>query len=169
MWPTSAKHRFDALLPIVFGVVMLLGLYRGTQPLLGYVEYRGAVSQLSELANRVPSDAIVLFAEGDSGERFSTPVEYLFGRTSIVVWPTAEAYGAANAEARQWLAQGTPVFWVSTPDLPGPEAVGLSGQIIARQHVALVEKLAERNVAPGPEGLFQQDLQIWQIDRAEQR
>jgi hypothetical protein len=164
LWPTAFKPRIDALFPLGFGLAVVLELYRATTPLIGYVEYSGAVSQLSDLAGRLPENAIVLFAEGDSGERFSTPLNYLFGRTSIVVWPTEDAYAAVRIGARQWQSQAIPVYWINTPDLPGPDKAGLTGHVVFRQNIALAEKLATRDAPPGPDGLFQQTVDVWMLD-----
>jgi hypothetical protein len=169
LWPKTDRPLFDALLPIGMGAFTLFGVISASLPLIGYVEYRGAIQQLSTLASTMPSDAIVLFADGDSGERFSTPLQYLFGRRSLVVWPAPDAYAAANAGATEWLAQGTPVYWVNTRDVAGPDRAGLLGQIVARQHVALAEKIEQHDVPPGADGLFQQDVLVWKISSASLR
>jgi len=39
----------------------------------------------------------------------------------------------------------------------------LSGVIVARQTISWPEKIATRDQRPGRDGLFRQDLEIWQL------
>jgi len=161
--PRERKQWFQAVVPLGCGLVMIAGLLGGTRPLLGYVEYRGATQQLGQLAATFPSDSVVLFADGDSGQRFSVTLDFLFGRTSLIISADPRMDAAAGLAARRWLAQGRPVYWVATPQLPGPTEIGLNGQIVARQTISLPEKLVTRDQRPGADGLFRQELEIWQL------
>ncbi len=165
LWPRRREHWIEAAVPLGLGVALSAGLLDATRPLLGYVEYEGAVSQLAVLAATIPADGVALFPDGDAGERFSVPLKYLFDRESFVVFANPEAQAAAATAARSWLAAGTPVYWITTSDLPDPPQVGLRGRVVARQRISLPEKLATRDTPPGADGVFQQDLTIWQIER----
>lgn len=161
--PRSRQEISRAVVPFGLGLVMTFGLLGGTRPLLGYVEYRGAIQQLGTLAATFPSNGVVLFADGDAGQRFSVPLQYLFQRTSLVITSDRSMDRAAGQAARQWLAEGRPVYWVSTEKLPGPAEIGLQGQLISRRKISLPEKIATRDRAPGANGLFQQSLEIWRL------
>ncbi|MGH2458364.1 MAG: hypothetical protein ACRDIY_05800 [Chloroflexota bacterium] len=160
----NARDRFTrSIVPFGLAITMAVGLLAATRPLIGYVEYRGAIRQVAALAATTPDDAVVLLAEGDSGIRFSTPLQYLYGRTSFVIWPDPRMDAAANLAARRWLAAGRPVYWVSTPDLPGPSEIGLSGDVVARPTISLPEKVATRDRPPGEDGVFLQHLEVWKL------
>lgn len=165
LFPRSREYGALVLLPICLILGLGYQLLPGLTPLVGYVEYNGAVDQLGALAAAVPSNAIVMFPDGDAGERFSTPLNYLYDRTSVLVYndPTVDA--AAGQAARTWLAQGRPVYWIELANGKGPSQIGLRGPIVGRQHISLVEKLAVSDHPPGADGLFQQDLAIWKIER----
>jgi hypothetical protein len=159
------RHRWlEAALPVGCGLALTLGLLGETRPLIGYVEYRGAIQQLGTLAATFPANSVVLFPDGDSGARFSTPLEYLFDRRSFLILDDPGVHLAAANAARRWLAQGVSVFWVATADRPDPVKLGLKGNVISHQRISLPEKIATLDHAPGADGLFQQDLIIWQLD-----
>lgn len=169
LWPgvrnlrkNAEQCRAPALATIGLGLVLLVGMIGGDRPLLGYVEYRGAVAQLTALARVFPPDAIVVFPNGDSGQRFSLPLEYIFNRHSFVVDSSIDA--AAGAAVRSWLSEGRAVYWVATPGPGDPSAIGLRGTIVAERRVSLPEKIATRDTRPGANGLFQQSLTIWRLE-----
>ena len=161
--PDDFRRWTAALLPAACGAAVLLELLRATHPLLGYVEYRGAVAQVGALAGMVPPSALVLFPDGDVGQRLSVPFEYLFERTSIVVAATAREEAAAGQAAREWLAEGRPAYWISTPDGPPPQTIGLAGQVAAERTIWLPEKRATRDVPPGENGEFRATVVIWRL------
>ena len=155
------RRPFDAIVPASLALILVVGLIGSSRPLLGYVEYRGAINQLQALANQFPENAVVLFPDGDAGQRFSVPLEYIYDRTSIDVLSGTEQ--AAGKAAKTWQAQGRPVYWVTTAELPDPSAIGAQGTIVARQRISLPEKIVTRDTRPGADGLFQQDLIIWRL------
>lgn len=161
--PRERKRLIQAVVPAGLGLVMALGLVGDVRPLLGYVEYRGAIQQLGTLAAMIPSNGVALFADGDSGRRFSTPLEYIFGRTSFLIGQDSRMDLAAGDAARRWMAAGRPVYWISTAQLPDPSEIGLDGVVVARQTISLPEKLATRDQPPGQDGLFRQELVIWRL------
>lgn len=152
-----------SIAPLGCAAAMTVGLLAGTRPLFGYVEYRGAIQQLGSLAATTPENAVILFPVGDSGIRFSTPLEYLFHRTSFVIWPDARMDAATGTAARRWMAEGRPVYWISTVQLPEPSEIGLGGDLVARQTISLPEKVATRDRPPGQDGFFQQEVEVWKL------
>lgn len=161
-------HRWlqsSTLIPVGLGVVLFLQLFSGLRPLLGYVEYRGAVDQVGALAAEVPANAVVLFPDGDAGQRFSTPFNYLFGRSSVLVLNDPAVKAAAASAARTWMKQGRPVYWIELDNGSGPSEIGLQGTIVGHQTISLAEKLVVWDRPPGQNGLFRQDLAIWKVDR----
>ncbi len=161
--PRQRADLFRAAVPVGLGLVMTLQLLESTRPLLGYVEYRGAIKQIGELATRFPANSVVLFADGDSGQRLSTPLNYLFDRTSLVIANDTGLDAAAGMAARRWLREGRPVYWITTAGLPGPKSIGLSGTVIAHQTISLPEKVATRDTPPGQDAIFYQELTIWRL------
>lgn len=153
-----------ALLPAACGLALTLELFGGLRPLLGYVEYRGAIDQFAAFASEFPPNAVLLFSNGESGRRYTTPLEFLDDRTTFVI-PDDPAVDAAAKEATgTWLAQGRPVYWIELANGRGPSQIGLAGTVVGHQHIALVEKLAVSDRPPGADGLFQQDLAIWKVE-----
>jgi len=161
--PRGPKRFIAVLVPGGLAAVLVIGLYKADHPLLGYVEYRGAVEQLDTLARTFPPNAVLLFPDGDAGQRYSVPLQYIFDRTSFDVLLDPNVESAAGSAARGWLNQGRPVFWVTTADLPDPSAIGLPGQLVRRQRVSLPEKIATVDRPPGGDGVFQLDLIVWQL------
>lgn len=169
--PRQRKRLAVVILPVGCTIVLTYGLLQGIKPLLGYVEYRGAIEQLGRLASVLPPNAVVLFADGDSGQRFSTPMEYLFGRTSFLITNGASAdfNHAVRSAARRWQAEGHPVYWVTTSQLPGPAEIGMSGTVVARQTISLPEKLATRSEPPGRDGSFRQFVVVYRLGISDPR
>jgi len=145
---------------------MTLSLLGGIRPLLGYVEYRGAIDQLGAFAARFPDDSVLLFANSEAGRRYTAPLQFLDGRTSFVIHNDPATNAAAAAAARTWIAQGRPVFWIAAegPDpFEDPSEIGMVGTPRGRLTISLPEKLATTDRRPGEDGLFQQNLVIWEL------
>ncbi|MCL4498685.1 MAG: glycosyltransferase family 39 protein [Chloroflexi bacterium] len=158
------RHVYARAMSIAFSLIMVGGLVLSLEPLFGYVEYRGAIDQLSIVADEIPANGVVFFADGDAGIRFSVPLEYVFQRTSILVPNNTQVQAADGEAARTWSAQGHPIYWITTTNLPGPSEIGLTGTVIDHQTIALPEKLATRGRPPGAAGVFKQDLVIWKLN-----
>jgi len=151
-----------ALLPLCCGLAIIFSLLGSDRPLFGYVEYRGAVAQTEALVNQIPPGSITIFPDGDSGRRLTTPLQLIYGRTSLVFPPAARA--AIQASAAGWLAEGKPVYWVATAGLATPESLGFSARIVGHQRISVPEKRVTVDTPPGADGLFQQDLIIWRLE-----
>lgn len=165
--PTLRDHWSQAVLPAGCAVIMVLQLLGGTRPLVGYVEYRGAIGQFASFAARFPANSVLLFSDGEPGRRYTTPLQFLFGRTSFVVPRDASVEAAAREAARSWMSEGRSVYWVTSTSGPdpfeGPGELGLRGTEVMRQRISLPEKLVVWDRKPGGDGLFQQDLEVWQL------
>lgn len=154
----------EASIPVACTLVILASLGGGTRPLLGHVEYRGAIRQIGGLADTFPSNAVVLFVNSDVGIRVSVPFEYLFNRTSFVVTPDQADSIALKAAVHGWLSSGRPVFWVTQPGFPDPQSVGIDGAVAGSEVISLPEKLAAYDRRPGfVDGTFLQGVVIWKL------
>ncbi|HVB96995.1 MAG TPA: hypothetical protein VNG11_04635, partial [Chloroflexota bacterium] len=163
IWPKKRTAWSEVALPVALAFALVMGLYSGLRPLLGYVEYRGAIDQVGALAAEIPANGVVLFANGDTGVRFSVPFEYIFDRTSLLITTDARMDQAAGAAARQWLSEGRPVYWITNPGLPDPSEIGLSGTLVSQRIISLPEKIATTAEPPGADGVFQQTVQVWKL------
>jgi hypothetical protein len=166
LWPRARARWIDAVIPVGCTLAMTLSLLGGVRPLLGYVEYRGAINQLGTLAAQFPDNSVLLFANSEAGRRYTAALQFIDRRTSFVIHHDPATDAAAAAAARAWIAQGRPVFWIAAegPDpFEGPSEIGLEGTPSGRVTISLPEKLATTDGRPGKDGLFQQSLVIWEL------
>ncbi|HUX86114.1 MAG TPA: hypothetical protein VMW65_03850, partial [Chloroflexota bacterium] len=161
--PRTLQNWKRMFLPIGVAAILLVELFPNIQPLLGYVEYRGAVSQLGKLASDVPPNSVVLFANGDAGTRFSVPMEYIFERTSILVPKDVQVDDAIVRAARLWASQGRPIYWIGPDNSTGPQQIGLTGQVTAKETISLPEKIATSDGPPGADGIFKVTVAVWRL------
>jgi hypothetical protein len=163
LFPKPGKSVIRMVFPVGVTIAIVLGFIQSDRPLLGYVEYRGAVDQIGALAGTIPENGIVLFPDSDAARRFSPPLDYIFGRESFFILPNVAARQSAAQAARQWQDGGRPVYWVATAEIGDPSLIGLAGDIVARQRISLPEKQTTHDRPPGEDGLFQQDLVVWKL------
>lgn len=159
--PMRRRRLAELVTPAAFILVILAALAGADRPLIRYVEYRGATSQIATLAGQLAPDGLSLFPNGDPGLRLAMPLQIIFSREAIVY--SSEATSGAKQAAESWLVQGKPVYWIATADQGDPSQIGLRGSVIGTQRISLPEKIGTHDTRPGADGLFQQDLIIWEL------
>jgi hypothetical protein len=162
--PRARREWGRALLTITCVGVLVYQLIPVLNPLVGYVEYEGAITEIGALAQSFPANAVVLFANDDAGIRFSVPMEYLFQRTSILVPADPQVEKAVVAAAELWSRQGRPVYWVAVHKSGQLAALGLSGALIQSTLIDVPEKIATSDRPPGADGEFQVRIDVWKLD-----
>ncbi|MBI2939412.1 MAG: glycosyltransferase family 39 protein [Chloroflexi bacterium] len=153
----------EAALPALLGLIMLASGLGGWLPFRSHVEYRGAVEQIGHLAAQIPEGSVVLFDDSDAGRRLSTPVQFIGGRPSFILWKPADEDGTGGRVIADLMARGREVYWVRSGSPPEVAKWGYRGTLVASTVIDLPEALASMDHRPDVIGRFRYELQVYRI------
>lgn len=101
---------------LVLLLAQSLMVARVSWPLWGHRELDGFYEQVEAIADRLPPDTILLFDNGQIGERLTQVFEFVFGHPalSIRATPASQSSSAVDALVEAARARGHPVFLAIT-------------------------------------------------------
>lgn len=156
----------EVLLPAILSCIILISSLGGWLPFRGHTEYRGAVEQVSRLAEKIPDGAILLFADSDAGERLSAPLQFLFGHPSYILWEKAAGDDTANVLLTQWSKQGREVYLIRDSGARSAVDVARWGYVeesIGSFLIDWPEVLATTDRRPDFVGRFKVELYLYRV------
>ena len=152
--PKSRQNWPQALLPLGLVGAFVLGQGQNLRPFLHFTDYAGMTTQVTQLAESFPENAVLLFEKSDAANRVTAPLWFIFDRTVFLLEEGAITNPALNPAIEQWQKDGRAVFWLGN----GSESPDIQGAIVADYEderifaVPLAEGPAER--LPQNTGLF---------------
>jgi hypothetical protein len=152
------------ILPLLLVSVLVTAYVVEDLNIIGDVEYRGAIDQISDLNELFAPNAVILYQASFSAHGVGTPLRFLFGRT---VYPVAvEQINSAPMQqmVEKWLGEDIPVYWV-TPTDAKIDAYG-SVRWVAQRKIEFPVRATSWERLPKRVSRFRVRLQIYQFESA---
>jgi 4-amino-4-deoxy-L-arabinose transferase-like glycosyltransferase len=153
------------ILPPVLVAVLATSYIAEDLNVVGDVEYRGAIDQITDLNEVFPPNALILFESSASASGVGTPLRFVFGRTVYPV--TVEQINSAPMQKiiENWLDQDLPVYWIT----PTGTTIDTYGSLrkVAERRISWSNRAISWEELPKTLMRFSARLRIFQIEGAE--
>jgi hypothetical protein len=161
--PAEREKWARGLLPLGLGAMLVLGMWQDTSKVVGIVDYEGLTQQLDDLAQRFPTDAVLLFEESDAATRLSLPLWLIWDRTVFTISGESLAQPAAAAAIDHWRSSGQDVYWLTVSENDPETPLGLSAnQVTAAEIVVpVIERI--RDSIPKKPWELKYNLNIYEL------
>ncbi len=110
----AARGRMGVALAGLLAAGLLALTALPTVPFLGYVEYAGAVDQVSQLAGRFDENALLLYDEPEYGVLLGMPLQYIFHLPGFTLQREHPDPAGLTAQLRAWESAGHEVYLIVT-------------------------------------------------------
>jgi hypothetical protein len=106
------RGKAGLVLAAALGLGLLVLTALPTWPLREYVEYAGAIDQVTALASRFTEQDVLLYTDVEYGTLLGMPLQYIFHRPGFVLQQEHPDPVALNALLRTWENQGRQVYLI---------------------------------------------------------
>ena len=130
---------------------------------LGHVELRGSRAATDQLTALLPPDAVALFPLTAEAHAYQAPLQYLAGRTTVLVGEAEAGDARWSTLVRWWQTAGRPVYWVATTTTPTLGGGDLSFRWVGRTSAAQPVSALSRTYPPGQLGWTTQVLDVYAV------
>ncbi len=161
--PRSQKWWPVSVVPLGILGVMVLGLWQHTGPMLQARDYQGMSTQLQQLNETFPEDAVLLMMNGNQAQRLNLPLWIQFDKTVFTIREEVVDDPLLQTAVSFWVSQGRPVYWLA---VNGNKAPAWSGWNANFSHTFTVDTpLVETPLGriPKETGTYHVQFDVYQL------